>query len=208
MSVQETSREGLSRENLKPLQTIGLKEIVTDAVWNSTQFERIVRDPSGTRRDVHHSPRVNVEVFSPSHCSHSSISKWSRNIEPFNTSIDGFMAQERNLTSFYTEKSVWKFSPAKSSLILAQENGWTLRVLSSAKVQSSWILGSCPSTQWVNQTQSSPPLPERKDWTVRGGGLNGNCLASSHGIERVSETKVYSNHIKKYELETITVFER
>ena len=41
-----------------------------------------------------------------------------------------------------------------------------------------------------------------------GGRLNGDWLAYSHGIERVSETKAYSNHIKKSELETRNVFER
>ena len=38
--------------------------------------------------------------------------------------------------------------------------------------------------------------------------LNGDWLASSHGIERVSKNKVYSNHIKKSELETRKVFEQ
>ena len=40
------------------------------------------------------------------------------------------------------------------------------------------------------------------------GSLNGDWLVSSHGFERVSETKAYSNHIKKSELETRKVFER
>ena len=56
-------------------------------------------------------------------------------------------------------------------------------------------------TQKVNKTPSLPPLPERKSWTLWGGyNLNGDCLASSYGVEiaveRVSKTKVYSNHIK------------
>ena len=37
--------------------------------------------------------------------------------------------------------------------------------------------------------------------------LNGDWLASSHGFERVSKTRAYSNHIKNSELETRQVFE-
>ena len=77
MSVEKTPPEGLLQESLKPPQTINLKEIVTDAVSNSAQVERISRTPSGTRRAIRHSPRVNVEVFSPSRFSHSIITKSS-----------------------------------------------------------------------------------------------------------------------------------
>ena len=95
---------------MKPLQTISLKDIVTGAARDSTQVERIVRNPS---RDIPHYPRVSVEVFSPSRCSHSSIAKWARNIEPFNTSIDGYLSQEINSTSFFTEKISVKRLPGE-----------------------------------------------------------------------------------------------
>ena len=58
-------------------------------------------------------PRVNVEVFSPSRGIHSSFVKRSSNIEPFNTSVDGYPDQERNLTSFCTDKIIVKSLPGK-----------------------------------------------------------------------------------------------
>ena len=57
MSVQETLRDGLSQESLKPLHTISSKEIVTDAACNSVQVDRIVRTPS---RATHIIPGVNI----------------------------------------------------------------------------------------------------------------------------------------------------
>ena len=150
------------RESFKPLQTISLKEIVTDAARNSAQVERIVQNTSGTRRDIRHSPRINIKVFSPSRCSHSSIEKWSRNIDPFNTSIDGSMAQESNSASFYTDKISVKCLPGEVVTDLDPSKRMNFAKPSSAKVQSSWILGSRLSMQRVNQTPYSPPLPERK----------------------------------------------
>ena len=38
--------------------------------------------------------------------------------------------------------------------------------------------------------------------------LSDDCLTSSHGFERVSKTRAYSNHMKNYDLETRHVFER
>ena len=58
-------------------------------------------------------PRVNVEVFSPSHGSNSSFVKWPRNINPLNTSIDGYLAQERNSTSFCNDKISVKSLPGE-----------------------------------------------------------------------------------------------
>ena len=40
-SVQETLQKVLPRESLKPIHTISLKEIVTDAVCNSAQVDRV-----------------------------------------------------------------------------------------------------------------------------------------------------------------------
>ena len=109
-SVQETSREGLLWESSKLLQTISLKDIRTGAARESGHVERIVQTPS---RAICNSPGVNVEVFIPSRCSHSSIAKWSRNINPFNTYADGSLAQEINLTSFYTYKISVKRLPGE-----------------------------------------------------------------------------------------------
>ena len=38
--------------------------------------------------------------------------------------------------------------------------------------------------------------------------MNGDWIVSSHGIEKVSETKAHINHIKISELETRKCFER
>ena len=75
---------------------------------DSVQVKRILWTPS---RAVRQSPRVAVDVFGPSQCSHYSIAKWSRKIEPFNTSIDVSLVQELNLTSFYTYKINVKHLP-------------------------------------------------------------------------------------------------
>ena len=96
-SVQEISREDLPQESLKPLYTINSKDIVTGAARDSAQVESIFQTPS---KAIHVKTRVNVEVFSPSRCSHSDFAKWLRNIDPFNTSIDVSLAQKRNWTSY------------------------------------------------------------------------------------------------------------
>ena len=88
-SVQETSRNGISPNSLN------VKEIIKDVACNSAQVDKIfVRTPS---RAIHDQPGVNVDVFSPSRGINSSFAKWSRNIEPLNTSVNGSAGQERNL---------------------------------------------------------------------------------------------------------------
>ena len=83
-SVRETSRNGLL------LKSLNVKEIVTYAACNSAQVDRIaVWTPS---RDIHNQPEVNVDVFIPSRGSKSSFAKWSKNIEPLNTSVAGSAA--------------------------------------------------------------------------------------------------------------------
>ena len=95
---------------MKPLHVIISKEIITDAACNSAQVDSIVRTPS---RAIHIIPRVNVEVFSPIRGSNSSFAKCSRNFDPLNTSIDGSLAQERNLASFFTDKISVKRLPGE-----------------------------------------------------------------------------------------------
>ena len=64
----------------------------------------------------------------------------------------------------------------------------------------------------VNATGKSnsvfAPSNKAESLNDTGGGLKGDWLASSYDIKRVIETKAYSNHIKKSELETRNVFER
>ena len=98
------------QESLKPLHTISSKEIVTGEAHDIVQVDRIVRNPS---RDIHMTPRVNIEVFSPIHCSHSSFAKWSSSIDPFNSAIYRSPYQERNSTSFCTDKISVKSLPGE-----------------------------------------------------------------------------------------------
>ena len=70
----------------------------------------IVRVPS---RAIYMTPRVNIEVFSPSRGSKFSFEKWSRKIDPFNTSVDGYAAQERNSMCFCIEKIGVKSLPGE-----------------------------------------------------------------------------------------------
>ena len=109
-SVRETLQESLLQESLKPFHTISLKEIVTGAAFMSAQVDRIVWTPS---RDIHMTPRVNIEVFSQSRSSNSSFAEWLRNIEPLNTAIDGSPDQERNSTSFCINKIGVKSLPGE-----------------------------------------------------------------------------------------------
>ena len=88
-SVQEKARVGLSIESLKPFHTISLKEIIMDAACNSAQVDMIFRSPS---RAIHMTPKVTIEVFTPRCSSNYSFAKWSRNIEPLNTYVDGSTA--------------------------------------------------------------------------------------------------------------------
>ena len=54
----------------------------------------------------------NQDIFSPSH--HPSISKRGRNDEPFDASINGFLAVNDHSTSYFSGVSVWKYSLEKS----------------------------------------------------------------------------------------------
>ena len=97
MSVRETSREGLSKVILIRIHTIKSKNIIADTAYDSAQVDRIVWNPS---RDMHMTPRVNIEVFSPRCGSKSSFTKWSKNIKPLNNYVDGSAAQENKSTCF------------------------------------------------------------------------------------------------------------
>ena len=138
------------------------------AAHGSTQIERIVRNPS---RAIRHSPRVNIEVFCPSRCSHSSIEKWPRNIEPLNNSIDGYLAQNRNSTSFYTDKISVKRLPGEivTDLDPSKRMNFASSVLGESPKFMDFGLSSVNATGKPNSV--FPPLPERRACTVWGGPL-------------------------------------
>ena len=86
--------------------TRSLKESFTNAACNTVQVDRInIRIPS---RDIHRTPGVNVDVFIPIRGITSSFAKWSRNIKPLDTSVDGSATQERNSDLSCIEKVVVK----------------------------------------------------------------------------------------------------
>ena len=108
-SARKTSRDGFSLNIFNPLHTISVKEIVTEMECNSSQVDRIsVRTPIKT---IHNQPGVNVYCFSPRRGSNSSFTKWSRNIKPLNTFVDGSAAQESNSNCTCIEKVGMKNSP-------------------------------------------------------------------------------------------------
>ena len=146
---------------MKPLHVISSKEIITDAACNSAQVDRIVRTPS---RAIYNTPRVNVEVFSPIRGSNSNFAKWSRNIDPLNTSVDVSAAQERNCNCFCIEKMGAKSLPGE--IITDLDPSRRVNLASSVLSESTKFIdfGLFPSTQRVNQTPSSPPLPEKEYW--------------------------------------------
>ena len=161
------------------------------------QVERIVRTPS---RAIRHSPMVNLEVFNPSRCIHSSFVEWSRNIDSFKTSIHRSLVQESNSTSFCTDKISVK--PFAGELVTDLDPRKRMNFASS-------VLRECPKfidlgLSSVNTTGKPnfffALLPEQISWTVRREILNSYELMSSHVIERVSEKKAYSNIIKNLNL--------
>ena len=157
-SVQETSRESLSQESLKPLHTIRSKEIITDAACNSTQVDRIVWTPS---RDIHMTPRVNIEVFSPSRCSNSSSAKCSRNIKPLNNSVDKSVAQERNSNCSCIEKIGVKSLPGE--IVTDLDPSKRVNLTSYALRESPKFIdfGLLSFNATSKKTPSLPPLPEQ-----------------------------------------------
>ena len=62
-------------------------------------------------------PRVGLHWIYASRGSNSSFTKWSRNIELLDTSVDGSATQERNLDFLCIEKVGVKSLPNKSLLI-------------------------------------------------------------------------------------------
>ena len=73
-----------------------------------TADDRTIRNPSRVGN-----PGVNTGVFSPSCGSNSSFSKWTRNIEPLDTSVDLSATQERNSYLSCFEKVGVKSLPEK-----------------------------------------------------------------------------------------------
>ena len=146
-------------------------------------------------------PRVNVEVFSPSCSSNSSFEKWSRNIEPLNTAVDGSPAQESNSTSFCISKIGVKSLPGK--IVTDLDPSRWMNLANSILGESTKLIDlgiySFNATGKPNFVFSSSTRAESLNVT-QGDRFNSDWLASSHGFERVSKTKAQSNHIKKFEL--------
>ena len=206
MSVQDSSQDGILRESLKPLHTISLKEIVTDRACNIVQVDRIIWNPS---RDIHMTQRVKIEVFSPICGRKSSFEKWSRNIEPLNTSVDGYAYQERNSKYFCIEKISVKSLPGEiiTDLDPIKQVNLASSVFSEIPKFIYFGLSSFNATVKPNSVFAPSTREKRLNSTEREN-LNNYWIASIHDFERVSEMKAYSNHIKNSEPETRQVFER
>ena len=92
----------LSLKSLSLLNTITPKAIVTGAACNSAQVDRNTRKTcTPDDRNIWNHIRVgtlevNEGVFSPSRGRNPSLTKWSRNIKPLDTSVDRYATQERN----------------------------------------------------------------------------------------------------------------
>ena len=171
------------------------------------QVHRIyVRSPS---REIHRTPGLNVDVFSPSRGSNSGFTKWLGKIEPLNTSVDKYAAQESNLGCFCIKNKGVKSLPDEivadldpsirvnlaNSVIRESPKFINIRFLSFDAIGKATI-AFAPST--IAKCFNGTGRGESKlDW-----------LASRHYFDRVSETTAYSNHIKNSELETRHVFER
>ena len=117
--VQENSRVELSLKSLSQLNTITSKAIVIGSACKCAQVDRNIRKSCTTpdRNIWNHNrvgtPGVNKGVFSPSHGSNSSLPKWTRNIEPLDTSIHVSATQERNSNLSCIEKVGLKSLPNK-----------------------------------------------------------------------------------------------
>ena len=101
-NVQDNSSVELSLKSFSPFNTISSKEIVMGVACNIAHVDRNVRKScTPVDRNIRNpsrvgTPEVNVDFFSPIHGSNSSFTKWSRNINPLDTSLGGYATQERN----------------------------------------------------------------------------------------------------------------
>ena len=83
--------------SLSPLNKVTSKAIVTGAACNSAQVDRnIQKICTPDDRNIQSpsrvgTPGVNVGVFSPSRVRNSSFAKWTKNIDPLDTSVDIFI---------------------------------------------------------------------------------------------------------------------
>ena len=145
------------------------------------------------------------QTISPSRCSYYSITKWPRNIDPFNTSIEIYLAQESNSASFYTGKISVKRLPIEfvTDLDPSKRMNLACSVLGENPKFIDFELLFFDATGKPNSFFSPSTRAESLNDTDVGS-LNGDQLVSSHGaevaVERVSETKAYSNHIKNLNL--------
>ena len=101
MNVLDISRMELSLDSLYPLNMNTSKAFVIGSVCKSVGVNRNILNCTASDRTIrNHSrigtPGVNEGVFSPSRDTTSSFAKWTRNIEPSNTSVHGSATQERN----------------------------------------------------------------------------------------------------------------
>ena len=117
MNVQENLHVELSLKSFSILNMISSKAIVTGVTCNSAQVDRnIWKNCTPDDRNIQNPSRVdtlgvNVDLFSPTRGSNYILTKYSRNIEPLDTSIHGYETQERNLDFSCIEKMGVKHLP-------------------------------------------------------------------------------------------------
>ena len=147
--------------------------------------------------------RVKVKVFSPIRSSKSSFAKWSRNIEPLNTSVDKSATQESNSTSFCIDKIGVKSLPGEFVTDLDTSKRMDLESSDLGEIPKVIDFGLSSFNARGKPNSVFTPSTRAKRLDGAGGdSLNGDWLASSHVFERVSKMKAYSNNIKKSDLET------
>ena len=174
------------------------------AACNSAQVDRSIRNPSrvGT-------PEVNVDVFSPSRGSNSSFTKWSRNIEPLDTSVDGSTTQERNSDFSCIEKVGVKSLPDK--IVADLDPSIRVNLVNSIISESPKFIDFGLLTFDATDKPNIAFTLSTRDKSSNGTGrdkLKAEWLASRHDLEKASKKIAYSNHIKNSELETRELFEQ
>ena len=165
-NVKENSRVDLSVKSLSSLNMIKSKAIMIGLECKIAEVDRNTLKsctlPDKTIRN--HSrigtPGVNEGVFSPSSGNNSSFSKWTGNIKPLDTSVEGSATQERNSHFSCIEKVGVKILPEKiiADLDLSIQVNLANSVLS--KIPRFKTSGSRPSMQRVYITLTAPPLLE------------------------------------------------
>ena len=151
---------------------------------------------------------VNEGVFSPSRGKTSSLSRWTGNIEPSDTSVHGYATQGTNSDLSCIEKVVVKIVLSETVADLDPSIWVNLAnsVLSKTPKFISLRLPAVDATN-IRNLDFAPSTRAKSLGGRKKDNFSPSRLGYTHDFETTRKTTAYRNHIKNSRLETREVFD-